>query len=381
MISLAALTAASFAAVGFSANVPLIRQTFGLSHVAVGAIASSVYGAAAATSVVAGRVTDRTRPAPVLVVALALLGVGVAVAALAPTPAGFFAGVAICGLGYGAVNPPTNVLANPAAGRRRGLAMSVKQSGIPLGGIAAGALLPILAGAAGWRWAMVVPVLVCAALVLPSAAVRTAAARDSVANDERDVARVALRLSRGSVFGFLMAGVQVTIFTFLAVYLTDDRRFTVGAAGRLLALLMLGGLLGRLIWGAISDRWHHDRIRALQVVSVLGGVGLAFLPVLHGVALAMLVLAVGLCSVGWNGVYLTVVSESVAPSGVGAATGTALLGVNVGAVCLPPLYGLVVGSQGWAAGWYLCASLSLVAVAVLQVSRSRSSPAQTGEVR
>ena len=80
-----------------------------------------------------------------LVGCLLLLAVGEAVAALAPNGVVFAAGVLVAGLGYGAVNPPTNVLAAVRSPDRRALAISVKQAGVPLGGMLAGAVIPAIA--------------------------------------------------------------------------------------------------------------------------------------------------------------------------------------------------------------------------------------------
>jgi hypothetical protein len=87
-------------------------------------------------------------------------------------------------------------------------------------------------------------------------------------------------------------------------------------------------------------------------------------------ALAAVTLVIGFSAVGWNGVYLATVAESVAPDLIGTTTGMALLLVNAGAVVLPPAYGTLIGLAGWPAGWYGCAVLTLLALAVLQLSRS-----------
>src|SRR5437763_1756723 len=75
---------------------------------------------------------------------LAQLGVaaGMAIAALAPGRWVFLAGAFVAGLGYGAVNPATNVLSTALVPRRRrALFLSVKQTGVTLGGLAAGLAL------------------------------------------------------------------------------------------------------------------------------------------------------------------------------------------------------------------------------------------------
>jgi MFS family permease len=378
-LSLGVLAAASFVAVAFSANAPLIQRSLGLSHVEVGAIASALYAGASAASIAGGRLTDRVGPGPVLFLSLLALAGGASIAAIAPTAAIFFAGVVGCGFGYGGVNPPTNVLANSRTVGRRGLAMSAKQSGIPLGGMLASASLPHLAGVVGWRWMMVAPVAVCALLAVPSRGMRGRARPSGDDHLSPDGHGVVLRLSRGYVFGFLMAGVQVTIFAFLAVYLTDDRRLSLDAAGSLLAVLLLGGLVGRPVWGWISDRLHDDRIRVLQGICLLSLVALALIPVVSVAALPALLLVVGFCSVGWNGVFVAAVAEATRPELIGSVTGAALVLVNMGAVVVPPAFGALVGATGsWQAGWLSCAALSLLSGWVLQLSRARR--AATGSI-
>ena len=61
VLSLAAISAASLVAVALSAAAPLIQQTFGLSEVGVGAIASGIYLGSAASAVAGGRLTDSLR--------------------------------------------------------------------------------------------------------------------------------------------------------------------------------------------------------------------------------------------------------------------------------------------------------------------------------
>ena len=169
-----------------------------------------------------------------------------------------------------------------------------------------------------------------------------------------------------------MAGVQVAIFIFLALYLVDVRGFDASGAGSALALLLVGGLVGRPAWGWVSDRVHHERVRVLQMAALLSAISLVMLPFVDDSVLFVVLLGIGLCSVGWNGVYLALITEAVPLKLIGSTTGMALLLVNLGAVALPPAVGLVVVRANWSISWSLCAAMSLLSVGVLQLARIRT---------
>lgn len=368
-LSLAILAAASITAVALSVNAPLIRADLGLTPVGVGAIASCVYIGAATSSTTMGRLTDRRGPALVLVIAMLLLASGEAVSLGSPSAALFYVGALVAGLGYGAVNPPTNIVSNPPNARRRGLSMSIKQTGVPLGGMLAGALIPPLAAQYGWRASLILPVGICLSLAVIS---RRWCPRPTAFHFDPVGAAttVRFRLPRAYVFGFLMGGVQVTIFTFVALYLAEDRGLSTQRAGIGLSLLLVGGLVGRPFWGWLSDRRHHDRVRPLQLTSVIACVGLLLLPLLPLPALAAVLPIVGVTSVGWNGTYIAAVTEAAKPEAIGEATGHAQVLVNLGAVVLPPTFGVIVSrSHSWFAAWTVCAAISLLSAVVLQFSR------------
>jgi sugar phosphate permease len=249
--------------------------------------------------------------------------------------------------------------------------MSIKQSGIPLGGILAGIVVPTVALATGWRWSMLVPIGACIALAVISSRLQRVRPLGS-GEAGGSPTRVQLRLPHAYTFGFLMAGIQVAIFIFLALYLVDVRGFNAGGAGSALALLLVGGLVGRPAWGWVSDRVHDERVRVLQMAALLSAIFLVMLPFVGDSVLFVVLLGIGLCSVGWNGVYLALITEAVPARLVGSTTGMALLLVNLGAVALPPAVGLVVVRANWSISWSLCAAMSLLSVGVLQLARIRA---------
>jgi MFS family permease len=179
-----------------------------------------------------------------------------------------------------------------------------------------------------------------------------------------------LRLPHGFGYGFVMAGAQVSIFAFTTVYLVEDRGLAPGRAGLGISLLLLGGVVGRPLWGWLSDLYPDRRLRVLQATSLLGAVAIVAVWAAPGYLLPLALAAVGVCSVGWNGVYVAAIAEAGEPHEVGWTTGASLTLINLGAVSCPVAIGLIVQlTRSWAWGWTSCAGMNLLGLAVVAASR------------
>jgi sugar phosphate permease len=171
-----------------------------------------------------------------------------------------------------------------------------------------------------------------------------------------------------------MAGVQITLFSYLAVYLVDTRGASPTLAGIGLAVALAGGTAGRLAWGVASDRWFAQRTSVLHLAAAGSAAALVALALAPRALVWPLLVVVGLCSVGWNGVFLTLVAESVRRARVGTATGTALFFLYAGGVSVPPLFGALLAASSWTVAWTSIAGLVTVALAVLAGSTHVSGP-------
>jgi len=365
VVSVLVLAVGSFSMIGASANAPLLQSSLGLSAVGVGAIASVGYLGAMLSARPAGRATDRLGPGVVIAVGLGLVAAGDGLALAAASAAVFYAGILVLGVGYGVINPPTTVLSNPSAARRRGLVMSLKQSGVPLGGMVAGAVVPTVGLAYGWEAAFGLALALCltvAGFVLLRGGYRP---RPMVTSGPLVRGGRRLRLPQGYLYGLLIAGVQVSIFAFTAVYLVEARELSNARAGLGVSVLLVGGVIGRLGWGWLSDVHSHRRVQVLQAVAALGAASVVALLYCPEALLPVILLTVGMTSVGWNGVYIATVAESADPAMIGAASGMALTLINLGAIVIPLLTGVIVSvSGGWAAGLIWLAALSLIAALI-----------------
>jgi fucose permease len=174
-------------------------------------------------------------------------------------------------------------------------------------------------------------------------------------------------------YGFLMAGIQLSVLSYLAVYLVDHVDLTETVAGLAIAVTLAGATVGRIVWGAVSDRLFHSRLLVLQLAALGAAVALTVLSaaVAHPSLWPVLFL-LGFCAVGWNTVYVTVAAESVDASSVGKATGEALFFSYAGCVSMPLILGAVHdGSDSWLVTWLVAAAAALAALAACRHWASR----------
>ena len=368
-VSCGALMMGAYANLSIAPIAPLIRADLGISLTGIGLITSAIFLGAAVASTPAGHLTDRIGAVRLLALAMVAVAVTELVAAVSPWVWLFVVGMFGVGLAYGCITPPTNVIVRGAAdGANQGLVMSAKQIGVTLGGLIAGLTLPELADRFGWRLSLLAPVvgaLIIAALVVVS---RDNLKRQVGPRAERAEVMEKLRIRYGwrlgvGGFGFLMAGVQQGFLAYTTLFLTDAHGYGLAIAGVSFAVMMVGGTVGRLGWAVISDRWFRGNrwtgLLLTSVVAAVGLVGMALLPT--GPLLWPCFVLVGLSSIGWNGVFLALVANSVPSTHVGRLSGWSLRCVFSGVVIIPPILGYLAEHWGWGTAWMFAATITLIA--------------------
>jgi MFS family permease len=380
-VSLAALAAGTFATVGIGALAPELQAEFDFSRGEIGLLTALVSVGAALASRRAGLLTDSVGPVKVLALSLVLFAAAVLVAAIAPVAALFMAALLVCGLGYGGINPPTNVVIAGRMQGRLGFFMSVKQTGVPVGGFLSGLVLPPLAIWVSWRFAFGTAAFVALGVAGSTALLRGAAVLPRRGGARGDGPTRRERISMG-LYGFVMAGSQWVFLTYVVLYLTDTRDFSLQRAGLVLSLAMAVSVAGRIFWGWLSDRpgW---RVAALVGASVIAAAMLALLAGgIRGAGIWPVAALTGAALVGWNGAFHALVAQRAGPGGIGRLSGEVMAVVFAGQVCLPPLLGFLSEAlDSWMLLWASAAAVVALAAAVLwagtRVSMPAPSPART----
>ena len=299
----------------------------------------------------AGVAADRLGERRVLVAGGVATGTIVAVAVSLPF-ALLVMGLALAGVASAASTPAGGRLVLLAFPRnRRGFALGVRQTGVPVGGLVAAALLPALAHVNGWRWSLAVAGAITALSVVPlvlsrGERVESAPARVDDWSPFRD--RTVLLLA---VWGCLLVSGQYALVAFFALDLHRNAGFALATASLLLAVAQAFGIVGRMGWGALSDRLlrrgRKPLLIALTLVALLAALLLFALPRSAPVAVWIPVAALaGFALIGFQGLWVTMVAEAAGPAQAGTATGFAITFVAAGIAVSPPLYGLVADLAG-----------------------------------
>jgi MFS family permease len=351
---------------------PAAQADVGVGASTVGVFISIVFAAAAFAAPLGGAQVVRYGPVRVSQFCLLWAAAGIALFTTASPPLIVCAALAM-GFGYGPVTPASSaMLASRSPDRLRNMIMSIRQSGVTLGGVLAGAVLPGLTVAYGWRtssFVVAAACLICAG-VLQTVRERYDTERTDVRHPDHSSYRMLMRvvlkhpeLRQVALTSFTYSGVQMCCGSFLVVFLTQRVGMGYIEAGAIYSTAMTGGVIGRMLWGVLADYFGRARIvlGVLGVVMWLSATTMAQVTAQWPYAAVLVVCAVfGISAFGWNGIYIAEVAR-IAPAGnVALATGAAIVFTFLGIVIVPVLFWLVITLGGtYSAAFMLIGTIAL----------------------
>jgi MFS family permease len=382
-----ALSVTTFAQALVTASVlmlPVLAPTaaadLGVPTRLIGWQVALVYAVAAVSSAMVDRPLRHWGPARCTQVALFCSGLGCAAIALGGLIM-IAAGSVLLGFSYGLMNPAATQLLNRLAPPgRRNLVFSIKQSGVPLGGVLAGLAMPGLALHLGWRGAA----LVLAGLLLLAGlgmqgfrawdANRANIAASAGGGGKRGRIPGLLQLSAA---GALFAAMQLSLSSFTVTMLVEEFAWSAVAAGSAAALVQATGAAARVLWALLADRWRSGR--AVLVLTGLGAAAAALLVPLAqsqawpAIMTLLLLCALGSCALGWNGVMVAEAARLGGPDRAGEAVGIVLAATFCGVVIGPSTLSLIVPAVGGYGAAFALLAVSPLVGAVLIGLRRRGS--------
>lgn len=294
-----------------------------------------------------------------------------------PSSALLVGAVFLMGLGYGpSVPASSDILRRFAPQNRQALVFSVKQAGVPIGGMVGGAVLPPLIGFGGLEACLITSGLIALFVAAGIEPVRNRVEpggaggvpltlRSFISAENLTEPIRALRDTEGLVrlalSGLTLAISQGVWLAFFVTIFVDRLAMSLVAAGTLFAIMQGAGIVGRIALGWVADR-IGSAVITLKVATVLSAgctLALAFVgPGTPWLVLAALSLVAGTTVTGWNGVQVAEIARLSPPDRVRASAAGATLLLFSGYVIGPALFALAVEASGSYTG-------PLIAVAAL----------------
>ncbi|MDO9025814.1 MFS transporter [Zwartia sp.] len=281
--TLATQSLATMAAYSFPVVAPVIAKDLQVPGTLVGFFISTVYGVGIISAVLSPRFIRRFGAVRVsqlvLIATLAML-----LACSVGSVVSIVIGAALLGLAYGATAPASAHLLVPRTPPRvMNLVLSIRQIGVPLGGVMAGLLMAPMTLSLGWQTALLwqtVPVVI--AVLLLECARRD---WDSDRDPTRQIMSKGLlapvqilfdrpELRRLAVASFVYSGLQLCFIAFLTVHLTSKTSFNLVQAGWALAVYQLAAVVSRPIWGWLADKWFSAKLLLAWQGFIMGAAAL-----------------------------------------------------------------------------------------------------------
>lgn len=364
------------------AVAPAASADLGIPSSLIGYQISILAAAMLCSLLFGGNLSTRWGACRVTQVGLALLTAG-CVIATGPHVAFFFASAICLGLGYGLLTPSSShLLMRYTPAHRRNLLFSLKQTGVPLGGIGVSLLAPAVATAFGWRWALLTDALLLTVLIVLMQWRRAAWDDDRTPASPLVVSPLEgiLTIWRNRALRYLsFAGAclvvpQIGLTTFIVVLFAEEMGYTLMTAGLVLTASQVAGVAGRIFWGWIADVTGNCYTTLSVLAGVMLGAALLCFTLAPGQPIALafaLFFVFGSTASGWNGAFLAEVARVAPAHAVGRATGGSLFYVNIGKMLGPiALTNAYVFSGSYTNAFGLLAVPAAIALACLLAARN-----------
>jgi len=262
--------------------------------------------------------------------------------------------------------------------RERGLAMSIRQTAVPLGGGVGAALLPSLASHLGFAAVFGTLMLLCAASAgltwrwlhePPPAPAAMHVATHRRVEQQQSARHVRNPLASGPVWRIvlgigLLCAPQFAVLTFATVFLHDFGRLGLAGISAAMVVLQLGAMVMRVWSGRHTDRHGNRRAYLRGSVFVAAGsfallaAATAGSPHVPLAAIVAILVFAGICVSAWHGVAYTELATLAGANHAGTALGMAntivYLGLFATPLAIPPL----LAASSWSVVWLATALIA-----------------------
>ncbi len=360
---------------------PKLAESLGLSPILIGYQVSLTFGTATVASMFGGTAVLRWGAARMTQVSMGACGAGLLLFLL-PHWGFIVLGSVAVGAAMGLLTPAAaHMLVKYTRPEQRNLVFSIKQTGVPLGGVIIALTAPALAVTVGWQWSITLVIALIVVLALLVAPRRTRW------DDDRDPGASLRQQPFGgvpmvwrhaglrwlSLVALLFSAIQRCLLTFTVIYLVAEADYGLIEAGVMLSMLQIGGAVARVPWGWLADRLRSSLVvlTVICVITIGATAALALLgsgwprPVVY-----LLFFLLGAAAVGWNGVFHAEAARLSPPGMAGMVAGGTAVFIFGGVLLGPSVFaGAYSAIQSYSATFALMTAAGVVALVLLVFGR------------
>ena len=243
----------------------------------------------------------------------------------------------------------------------RGLAMGIRQAGIPIGGALAGVLIPFLTVQYNMTYA--INSIACIGII--GGVLFFVFYKEPYVQEEAREGHI--KISFWMELKVVICKKELYPI-YIMKFLAGEQSITSIVAGTVFSVMFFSGMIGRVALAAISDVFYKGNRRIPLFIAVCASIGLILLLVMSihtitsGVLYSVSAL-LGFFSIGWFSLFIAEVAESASEESVGITVSLALTFNQIAIIVAPVLFGYIVDEKGYMYAW-LCIVLLLSISAV-----------------
>lgn len=248
----------------------------------------------------------------------------------------------------------------------RGLAMGIRQAGIPIGGAVAGAIIPILA----LKFGLSFTIYILSSICITGGVLFLLFYREPFAHNEppaltnKEISfwqKLKEVMSNKALYPVLFTGIcmislQMVLIGHFINFLITEKSISPILAGKVFSVTLFFGMLGRIVLAAVSDSFYKGNRRKPLLISVLAAFVFIFILILnvHNLSVWSLFLVSGLLgffAIGWFSLFMVEVAETSSEESVGMTVSFALTLNQIAILLAPPIFGFIVDVRGYMWAW------------------------------
>ncbi|MGG4037831.1 MFS transporter [Heyndrickxia ginsengihumi] len=353
LIATIAQLCATFVTYGMGPVSTFYQKEFHLSHFEAGLIVSAVNIGPILSMVIFGDLMDKYGEKFIVGLGAILLGINILLVNLINSYIPLLVVLVFVGIWYGTAQPGgSSAIVKWFPNNHRGLAMGVRQTGIPIGGALASGILPYFF----YKFNLSTAINVQGIVAIVGGLIFLIFYKDVKLNKNtaniKFTKKIKLIKENKELYpiffiGIMMISLQLIIVAHLMGFWSKTLNISLTSSGLLLSISLFGGMIGRIILAWISDTvFSGNRSKPLQLTIWLAIIVIIIMSVLSSYlpfwANGVLSFILGFLGIGWFSLFIVLVSEKANENFVTLTVSVALTLNQFFIVIAPSLFGILI---------------------------------------